>query len=92
MCLERAERPGRLHRLQLSTFDLNGNRKTQIEVNGGAAENTAYTYDSDDRLQQAAYNRLTEKTLLTSGSAGTDRTYAYNPRYQLIGITDNRRV
>ncbi len=75
---------------------------TQTEVNGGVAETTTYTYDSDDRLKQVAYpdkttaytydpayNRLTEKTTLTSGAADTDRTYAYNPRNQLTGITDN---
>ena len=43
---------------------------------------TTYTYDP-------AYNRLTEKSILTAGSAATDRTYAYNPRNQLTGITDN---
>jgi RHS repeat-associated protein len=84
------------------TYDTNGNRKTQTEVNGGVAETTTYAYDSDDRLLQVAYpdkttaytydpeyNRLTEKTTLTSGAADTDRTYAYNPRNQLTGITDN---
>ena len=84
------------------TYDLNGNRKTQIEVNGGLAETTTYTYDSDDRLQQVAYpdkrttytydpayNRLTENTVLASGSVDTSRVYAYNLRNQLTGITDN---
>lgn len=36
----------------------------------------AYTYDP-------AYNRLTEKTILTAGSADTDRVYAYNARNQV---------
>ena len=84
------------------TYDLNGNRQTQIEVNGAVTETTTYAYDRDDRLQQVvypdktttytydpAYNRLSEKTILTSGAADTDRTYAYNLRNQLTGITDN---
>jgi RHS repeat-associated protein len=37
------------------TYDPNGNRLTQVETNGGAAETTTYTYDNLDRLATITY-------------------------------------
>jgi YD repeat-containing protein len=83
-------------------YDANGNRTQQVETNGPTPETTAYTYDTTDRLTQvaypdktttytydAAYNRLTERTVNAAAVTETDKTYAYNNRNQLTGITDN---
>lgn len=86
------------------TYDANGNRTQQIETNGAAAETTTYDYDATDRLIEvrypvtttvytydAAYNRSTERT--TNSATQTvevDKTYAYNNRNQLTGVTDNQ--
>ncbi|HEX5057246.1 MAG TPA: RHS repeat-associated core domain-containing protein, partial [Gammaproteobacteria bacterium] len=73
----------------------------QIEINGGAAETTTYGYDNNDRLTQVtypdqtttytyddAYNRRTERT--TAGASLTEnKTYSYNNRNQVTGITDS---
>jgi RHS repeat-associated protein len=37
------------------TYDDNGNRRTQMETNGGAIETTTYSYDSLDRLETITY-------------------------------------
>jgi RHS repeat-associated protein len=37
------------------TYDDNGNRLTQVQVNGGAAETTSYTYDALNRLETTTY-------------------------------------
>jgi RHS repeat-associated protein len=37
------------------TYFPNGNRKTQVEVNGGLTETTSYTYDDLSRLKTIAY-------------------------------------
>ncbi len=85
------------------TFDDNGNRKTQIEENGGAAETTSYNYDDNDRLEQviypdvtttytydAAYNRKTEISTDNSTNATlVDKGYDYDDRNQLETVTDN---
>ncbi len=84
------------------TYDDNGNRTQQVETNGSAAETTTYQFDTTDRLTQvaypdktttytydAAYNRLTERTVNAAAVTETDKTYAYNNRNQLTGITDN---
>jgi RHS repeat-associated protein len=84
-------------------YDANGNRTSQTEINGGAAEVTGYDYDLNDRLQvvdypdalveyeiDANYNRERERsTDKASGLLIVDKTYAYNNRNQLTGITDN---
>jgi RHS repeat-associated protein len=85
------------------SYDSNGNRTQQIETNGGAAEPTTYVYDGNDRLTEtaypdavvtysydAAYNRLTETAVDTASVAMlVNKTYTYNTRNQLTGITDN---
>ncbi|MCG7872835.1 MAG: GH-E family nuclease [Candidatus Thiodiazotropha lotti] len=84
-------------------YDSNSNRTEQIEINGGAAETTGYSYDSADRLTQVDYpetsvvytydanfNRLSEvETRLSDSAVIKDQSYAYNNRNQLTGITDN---
>lgn len=86
------------------TYDVNGNRTQQIETNGAAAETTTYDYDTTDRLTEvrypdkttvyaydAAYNRSTERTTNSATQAvEVDKTYAYNNRNQLTGVTDNQ--
>src|SRR5262249_13650112 len=37
------------------TYDRKGNRLSQVEVNGGPAETTTYTYDALDRLWTVTY-------------------------------------
>ncbi|MBI3560523.1 MAG: RHS repeat protein, partial [Gammaproteobacteria bacterium] len=84
-----------------SLYDPNGNRTQQIEVNGGVAETTTYGFDSNDRLTQVTYpdkvttytfdgnaNRLTEVTTVNNATT-LNKTYAYNNRNQLTGVTDN---
>jgi RHS repeat-associated protein len=85
------------------SYDANGNRTEQVEINGGAAETTGYSYDSADRLTQVDYpetsvvytydanfNRLSEvETRLSDSAVIKDQSYAYNNRNQLTGITDN---
>ena|GEM_PF-6140767 len=85
------------------TYDLNGNRLTQVETRGtDPAETTTYTYDPADRLLEVTYpdstvsytydpvgNRQTE---LNEGSAGTllaDKTYLYDDRDRLLSLTDS---
>src|SRR5205814_984390 len=82
-------------------YDVNGNRTQQIEQNGAAAETTNYAYDANDRLTSvvyptktttytydAAYNRLTERTVTTANVVEADKSYSYNVRNQLTQITD----
>lgn len=85
------------------TYDPNGNRITQIETNGGAAETTGYVYDNLDRLLSVtypdntttytydlAYNRTSETVVDSVSSSETkNRTYNYNNRNQLTDIIDN---
>jgi RHS repeat-associated protein len=84
------------------TYDANGNRDTQTEQNGGAAEVTSYLYDDLDRLEQVtypdkvvtytyddAYNRQTEVEVETGGGTTVKNwDYHYNDRHQLTSITD----
>lgn len=85
------------------TYDLNGNRKDQIETNGSTAELTAYAYDDNDRLTlvnypdavvsysyDANYNRITEQsTDKATNTLVVNKTFGYNNRNQLETITDN---
>ncbi len=85
------------------TYDANGNRLTQIEINGGAAETTRYGYDTNDRMTQvtypdatvtysydAAFNRTGERsTDNTTSAVLVDKAYRYNNRNQLTDITDH---
>jgi len=85
------------------SYDTNGNRTSQVEINGGAAETTTYAYDGNDRLTRvdypdsvvaytfdANYNRLTEQsTDKASGSLTVDKTFGYDNRNQLEAVTDN---
>ena len=84
-------------------YDDNGNRIAQMEINGGLAENTAYTYDNEDRLTEVDYtdktvtytydanfNRLTEVEVSKPGGVTTKNiSMSYNDRNQLTNITDN---
>ena len=83
------------------TFDANGNRLTQIEQNGGAAETTTYEYDLDNRLMKvigpdqteiytvdAAGNRKTEVVKNLSNVVLANKTYSYNSREQLLPVAD----
>lgn len=83
------------------TYDANGNRLSQIEVNGGAAETTAYAYDNNDRLIEARYpdkttayaydavgNRLTERTI-SGAVTQVNRSYSYNDRNQVATVMDS---
>src|SRR6185436_2863789 len=82
------------------TYFAGGNRKTQIETNGGTAETTHYKYDDADRLKEVDYpdktvvytydhvgNRKNERV---TGGAGVlaNKTYTYDARDRLEGITD----
>ena len=51
---ERQGRPPRCRRYAYS-YDHNGNRSGQVEVNGGPDETTTYTYDGLDRLATVTY-------------------------------------
>jgi RHS repeat-associated protein len=82
-------------------YDGNGNRIEQIEINGGPAETTTYSYDLADRLLSVAYpdrtvsytydpagNRLTELETEPGGAVVADKTYAYDARDRLLSVTD----
>ncbi len=83
------------------TYDANGNRLTQVEVNGGAMEETTYAYDTSDRLIEVAYpeetvtttydavgNRLTEITVDSAGGPSSDKTWNYDARDRLTQVSD----
>jgi RHS repeat-associated protein len=82
------------------TYDANGNRATQVETNGGAAETTTYTYDDADRMVQVDYpgrsttyvldavgNRMSE-TSVSGPDTLVSRIFSYDNRHRLMGITD----
>jgi RHS repeat-associated protein len=82
-------------------YDSNGNRTRQDENNGGTAETTTYGFDANDRLTTVNYpdkqtvytfdgnaNRVSEITT-TGGTTTLNKTYTYNTRNQLNGVTDN---
>ena len=84
------------------SYDDNGNRTRQVEVNGGDAQTTDYAYDSEDRLTDVTYpdtqvaytydanfNRLTEHTTrIADHQLIRDWVYDYNHRNELTAITD----
>ena len=83
------------------TFDANGNRKTQVEQNGGAAETSTYAYDLDNRLTKvigpdqtetytldAAGNRKTEVVTNLTNVTLANKTCGYNNREQLSTVAD----
>jgi RHS repeat-associated protein len=83
------------------TYDRNGNRTSQIEQNGGAAETTTYGFDAADRLLSVVYpdsrvdytydaagNRSTEVTRDTGGTIVSDKTFTYDARSRLTAIAD----
>jgi len=57
-------------------YDANGNRTSQVEVNGGAAETTTYGYDALDRLETVTY------------PDDTSVTYAYDAVGNRVGETE----
>ncbi|MGD8568866.1 MAG: RHS repeat protein [Gammaproteobacteria bacterium] len=52
-------------------YDPNGNRTQQTETNGGADEETTYTYDDNDRLQSIEHP---DTTITYSYDATTGKT------------------
>ena len=83
------------------SFDRNGNRRTQVEKNGGAAESSTYEYDLDNRLVKvigpdqtetytidAAGNRKTEVVKNLANVVLANKTYSYNIREQLLSVVD----
>jgi RHS repeat-associated protein len=78
------------------TYDLNSNRLSQVELNGGASETTTYGYDDADRLTEVVYpDRTITYTLDAVGnrmnevdSAGGGKTYSYDLRYRLQSVID----
>jgi len=86
---------------RIYTFDANGNRLTQVEKNGGAAETTSYEYDLDNRLVKVigpdqtetytidpAGNRKTEVVKNLANEVLANKTYSYNSREQLLSVAD----
>jgi RHS repeat-associated protein len=57
------------------TYDGNGNREQQVELNGGASETTGYSYDEVDRLRTVTYP--------ADAVYATGRTITYG--YDLVG-------
>src|SRR5262249_46308183 len=53
-------------------YDANGNRKKQIETNGGSTETTSYTYDDLNRLATITY------PVDTAFPSGRGVTYGYD--------------
>src|SRR4029079_1804166 len=63
-------------------YDRNGNRLSQVEVNGGPAETTGYTYDALNRLETITY------PIDTAFPAGRVVTYALDDVGNRPGETD----
>jgi RHS repeat-associated protein len=57
------------------TYDANGNRVQQVELNGGVSETTGYAYDEVDRLKTVTYP--------ADAAYATGRTITYG--YDLVG-------
>jgi YD repeat-containing protein len=58
------------------TYDRNGNRLSQVEVNGGPPQTTTYTYDDLDRLKTVTY------------PGGRSGAYGYDPVGNRTSETD----
>ncbi|MDX1999364.1 MAG: RHS repeat-associated core domain-containing protein [Thermoanaerobaculia bacterium] len=83
-------------------YDRNGNRTSQIEQNGGAAETTTYQFDTADRLlgvtypdqsvvytYDAAGNRLSEVTRDAGNTVVSDKAFTYDDRSRLTAVVDS---
>jgi RHS repeat-associated protein len=85
------------------SYDVNGNRLTQVETNGGPPETTTYTYDDLSRLETVTYpddtsaayeydavgNRTRETLRDASGVVVSDKTAVFDPINRLSSITDS---
>jgi RHS repeat-associated protein len=84
------------------TYDRNGNRLTQTETNGGAAELTTYTYDARDRLTTVTYptgvsvaygydevgNRTSEIERNAAGDVVSNKTAVFDALNRLSVVRD----
>jgi RHS repeat-associated protein len=86
------------------SYDDNGNRTQQIEVQGGVSEATDYSYDDLDRLEDftvtagadvtetaytfEGYNRKTE-SVTVSDVPTVSKTYSYDAINWLTGVSDS---
>lgn len=84
------------------TYDDNGNRLSQVEVNGGVPETTTYTYDDLDRLETVTYpggrsvaygydavgNRTSETERDASGVVVSRKVAVFDAANRLRTVTD----
>jgi RHS repeat-associated protein len=84
------------------TYDSNGNRRTQVETNGGAPETTTYGYDALDRLESVRYpdgrtvtygydavgNRRFETELDAASVVLSQKTAVFDAANRLSTVTD----
>jgi RHS repeat-associated protein len=84
-------------------YDENGNRKSQVETNGGEAETTSYGYDDLDRLISVSYpdgtsvtygydgvgNRIAETVKDAAGVVVSSKTAAFDAINRLSQVTDS---
>ncbi len=83
------------------SYDANGNRLTQLETNGSAAETTSYTYDDLDRLSTITYpdkkvaygydavgNRTRETETTLADALVSDKQAAFDAVNRLETLTD----
>jgi len=89
------------------TYDKNGNRLTQTEVQNGSATDTTYSYDTLDRMTSFTaagptgsttteytfdgYNRATEKVTAADGISVT-KSYSYDETDWLAQIDDGSKT
>ena len=85
------------------TYDDNGNRTSQVEVNGGVPETTTYTYDDLDRLESVAYpdgrrvtygydgvgNRTGETERDADGAVVSQKVAVFDAANRLRAVTDS---
>src|SRR5262249_55714818 len=84
-------------------YEENGNRKSQIETNGGNAETTTYGYDDLDRLTTVGYpdgtyvtygydgvgNRISETVKDAAGVVLSAKTAEFDTINRLSDVTDS---
>ena len=84
------------------TYDANGNRESQVEVNGGPPETTTYTYDDLDRLEKVTYpdgrsvaygydnvgNRTSETERDPAGVVVSEKVAVFDAANRLGTVTD----